>query len=128
MQQALRHSIRDDGFNRLRQLWLAWLALVAAMLALTHAPRPLPPLLALPCPAHQDEAVTQAIANARFTRETTATPPRHSCIRRAASTAARTSLQKNIQAEKTSTRQILPTSARVSSNASAPAHRPHPHP
>lgn len=40
MLRTHRQTKRDDGKHRLRQLWLVWLALVAAMFAFNPAPRP----------------------------------------------------------------------------------------
>lgn len=79
MQQALRQANWNVRVHRLRQLWLAWLALVVAMLALIPAPRPTPPVFALACPVQPVGDASAPLPAAPPTPEIHPHDPRASC-------------------------------------------------
>ena len=113
MQQALRQANWNARVHRLRQLWLAWLALVVAMLALIPAPRPTPPVLAIACPVQPVSDANASASAAPPTLETHPYDPRASCtpfiIRHTPSR-----LQQELDLEPAhSTRQFLPVMQRA---------------
>lgn len=120
MLQTLRHGKRDDGDNRLRQLWLVWLALVVVMIAANPAPRPRTPPFAISCADNAETLSGAAPEPMRNFMETHPQSALTSCLRRLVRPAQNTAREKKLQ--KNFARQILP-GARLSGPRATVARR-----